>query len=436
MNDLAVCNQCILGVGQMNFIPLTDEDIKQMLASVGASSVDDLLTAMKPKLGRKLNLPDALSEMELVAHMKGVSEKNSPLKCFRGAGAYSHYSPSTVNQLILRGEFFTAYTPYQPEISQGTLQAIYEFQTLISQLTGMDAANASMYDCATAIAESIIISRAANGRKGIFLAGELNPQYRATIETYAAAGNFEFSQKIDAGTACVVVQNPDFHGNILDLSAIEKEAHAAGALLVVAVSDPTSLALIKPPGEFNADIVVGELQPFGNSMSFGGPGGGFMAIKTEYVKKMPGRLCGMSVDNRGQRAFVLTLQAREQHIKREKATSNLCTNQGLNSLVAVIYLSLLGPKGLRQAAALSYKRAHTLQKALAGMGFKLENTHPYYNEFVVSSPASVQKLNGALLEKGMLGGADLGNGKWLLCCTELVSEKDLQKFLETVKTCL
>jgi glycine dehydrogenase subunit 1 len=293
-----------------------------------------------------------------------------------------------------------------------------------------------MYDCATALAEGVIISRAANGRKGIAIWGEVNPEYKATLRTYADAGDFVFTEKIDAGTACVVVQYPDYHGNITDLAAVEKEAHAAGALLVVAVSDPSSLALLKPPGEFNADIVVGELQPFGNSMSFGGPGGGFMAIKNEFVKRMPGRLCGMSLDTRGQRAFILTLQAREQHIKREKATSNLCTNQGLNSLVAVIYLSLMGPKGLRQAASLSYKRAHTLQKKLEGLGFKLQNAQPFYNEFAVSSSVGIEKLNKALLEKGMLGGADLGNGKWLLCCTELISEKDIEKFVDTVKTCL
>lgn len=420
----------------MNFIPLTEEDKKLMLASIGAASMEDLLSDMKPKLGRKLGLPEAMSELELVQHMKSLSEKNSLLACFRGAGAYHHYSPSTVNQLILRGEFFTAYTPYQPEVSQGTLQAIYEFQTMMCQLTGMEVANASMYDCATALAEAVIISKAANGRRGIFIAGEINPQYRTTLETYAAAGNMEFSNAIGQGTSCVIVQNPDYHGNILDLSAIEKEAHAAGALFVVAVSDSTCLALLKPPGEYNADIVVGELQPFGNAMSFGGPCGGFMAIKNEFVRRMPGRLCGMSVDTRGQRAFILTLQAREQHIKRDKATSNLCTNQGLNSLVAVIYLALLGPKGLRQAAALSYKRAHELQKKLASIGFALVNKQPFYNEFVVASPADIGKLNDALLQKGMLGGMDLGGGKWLLCCTEMVGEKDISKFIAVVKTCL
>ncbi|MBM3229025.1 glycine dehydrogenase, partial [Candidatus Parvarchaeota archaeon] len=262
----------------MNFVPLTDSDKQQMLLRIGAPSAEQLLSDMQPKLERPLALPPALSEMEVSNLVRSISEKNRVLKCFRGAGSYAHYVPSTVGQLLLRGEFFTAYTPYQPEVSQGTLQAIYEFQTLICQLTCMEAANASMYDCATAIADAVIIARAANGRKEIFVAGKLNPQYRATLDTYAAAGNFEFSQTVGQNTTCVVVQNPDYHGNILDLAPLEKQAHEAGALLIVAVPDPTCLAVMRPPGEFGADIVVGELQALGNGMNFGGPTGGFMAI--------------------------------------------------------------------------------------------------------------------------------------------------------------
>lgn len=422
----------------MNFIPLTEADEKEMLARIGVSNIEDLFTAMKPKLGRPLNLPPALSELELVQHVQKLSEKNKLLKNFRGAGSYHHYIPSAVNHMLLRGEFFTAYTPYQPEVSQGTLQAIYEFQTLICQLTGMDVANASMYDCATAIAEAAILSRAVNERREIVVVGELNPQYKTTLQTYADACNFTISQSQKPGpeTTCVVIQNPDYHGSISELSMFEKQTHEAGALFVVVVSDPTSLALLKPPGEFNADVVVGELQSFGNSMSFGGPGGGFMAVKNEYVKKIPGRLCGMSVDTRGQKAFILTLQAREQHIKREKATSNICSNQGLNALAAVIYLSLLGPKGLGQVAALSFKRAHELQKKLVGMGFKLENKHQFYNEFLVETPIPVKVLNSKLQENGFLGGVEISENKWLLCCTEMLGEKDLDQFVNVVKSCL
>ncbi|MFH1520703.1 MAG: aminomethyl-transferring glycine dehydrogenase subunit GcvPA [Candidatus Micrarchaeota archaeon] len=422
----------------MNFIPQTDDDRKQMLARIGVSSLDELVAAMKPKLGRELNLPKALSELELTKHVKFLADKNVILKNFRGAGAYHHYIPSAVNHMLLRGEFFTAYTPYQPEVSQGTLQAIYEFQTMISQLTGMDAANASMYDCATAIAEAAILSRAANGRKEIVLVGEINPQYKTTLETYAKAGDFGIkygTNDISQETSCVVVQNPDYHGSVQDLSELEKKTHAAGALFVVVISDPTSLAVLKPPGEFNADVVVGELQAFGNPMSFGGPTGGFMAVKTEFVKKIPGRLCGMSVDTRGQKAFILTLQAREQHIKRERATSNICSNQGLNALAAVIYLSLLGSTGLRQVAGLSCKQAHELQRQLIGIGFAPENQQ-FYNEFVVTSPVDVKKLNDTLLENGFLGGVDLGNNRWLLCCTEMLSQDDLTEFLNVVKSCL
>lgn len=420
----------------MNFIPVTEEEKKQMLSAIGVASVDDLVASMKPKIGRPLNLPAPMSELELAEHMKKMSEKNNVLRYFRGSGAYNHYVPAAVKHLMMRGEFFTAYTPYQPEISQGTLQAIYEFQTLMCQLTGMDAANASMYDCATALAEAAMLSRTVNSRSEIVVAGEMNPLYYSTLKTYADAFNFKITEKIGEQTACVMVQNPDYYGNIVDLAKHEKEAHAAGALLVVAVSDPTSLALIKPPSEYNADVVVGELQSFGNALNFGGPGGGFMAVKNDYVKKIPGRLSGMSVDTRGQRAFVLTLQAREQHIKRERATSNICTNQGLNSLAAAISLSLLGASGLRKVASLSYKRAHELQARLSEIGFRLENTRPFYNEFLVTTPVEVKKLNDALLKNNMLGGIEISNSKWLLCCTEMNSEQDVQEFVRVVKTCL
>ncbi|MEM4389097.1 MAG: aminomethyl-transferring glycine dehydrogenase subunit GcvPA [Candidatus Micrarchaeia archaeon] len=418
----------------MNFIPLTEEDKRAMLAAIGVASVEELIerAALAPRLNRPLNLPQPMSEMELADHMQRLSEKNRLLRIFRGAGAYNHYIPSVVNHLLLRGEFYTAYTPYQPEVSQGTLQAIYEFQTLVCLLTSMDVANAGLYETGSALAEAFFLSRSQTGRREVFVANPLNPEYEKTLRTYARSCGFRIGKGISEKTACAIVQNPNYFGCIEKVDEFAEAAHAAGALLVVAVSDPTSLALLKPPGECGADIVVGDLQAFGNSLSFGGPYGAFMAVRNEHVKKMPGRLVGMTVDTRGQKGFILTLQAREQHIRREKATSNICTNHALNTLAATIYLALMGRSGLRRVAALSFKRAHELQQKLAPLGFALLHDKPFYNEFAVSTPISAKKLNRALLKKDILGGLPLGRRGWLLCATEMTTGEDIEEFVAVV----
>lgn len=417
----------------MDYILLTGQDKREMLDMLGIKNTDELFKGVEPRLNRALQLPPPLSEMELKQQLVSLAQKNKILKPFRGAGSYFHYSPSAINHLILRGEFYTAYTPYQPEVSQGTLQMIYEFQTLICQLTGMDVANASMYDGATALAEAMHLARSINGKNEIFIANPLNPLYAEVLKTYAHAEDFTLAKEISGNTACLIVQQPNYHGHIEDLVSYAKKAHDIGALFVVSISDPTSLALIKPPGEYGADVVVGDLQALGNGMNYGGPTGGFMAVKQDYVKRIPGRLCGLTVDSRGQQGFVLTLQAREQHIRREKATSNICTNQSLNALVSTIYLALLGKTGLRRVASISYARAHALHDELVALGFGQVGDKPFYNEFVVKSPVPVAKLNEALEHAGFLGGVELPDNQWLLCCTEMNSEEDMERFVKTIR---
>ena len=371
----------------------------------------------------------------MVKPVSEIAEKNSVLKSFRGAGCYDHYVPRAVNHLLLRGEFYTAYTPYQPEVSQGTLQAIYEFQTMVCALTGMEVANASMYDGASAVAESILLAKGETNRNNIYIHG-INLECEQVVRTYGEANGFEISNSIDQNTACILLQNPTFSGNVENVKEWAEKAHRVGALLIVYVSDPTCLAILEAPGTLGADVVVGELQSFGNSMSFGGPWGGFLAVTKTYMKKIPGRLCGRTVDTRGNEGFVLTLQAREQHIRREKATSNICTNQALNALAATIYLSLLGGKGLRNVALLSYKRAHTLQEKLSKIGFGLVNKKPFYNEFTVKSPVQIKKLNEHLALHGFLGGLEVGESHWLLACTEKNSEEDIDRFVSVVEEVL
>lgn len=417
----------------MNYILLTEQDKKEMLRTIGLKDIDDLFKGVEPKLNRELKLPKPMTEMEVKQLVTRLAEKNCVLKPFRGAGSYTHYVPSVVNHILLRGEFYTAYTPYQPEVSQGTLQAIYEFQTFLCQLTEMDVANASMYDGATALAEAMLLSRAVNGRNEVFVANTTNPLYEKVLKTYADATDLKLTKEISENTACVIVQYPDYYGNIEQLEQYAKQAHDKGALFVVLITDPTSLAILKPPGAYSADVVVGDLQALGNGVNYGGPTGGFMTIKKDYVKKLPGRLSGLTKDSRGEEGFILTLQAREQHIRREKATSNICTNQALNALASTVYLALLGKSGLQRVAKLSYARAHTLQKKLEELGFKLVNDKPFYNEFTVKSPASIAKLNEALENAGFLGGSELPNQHWLLCCTEMNSEEDIEQFVKIVK---
>jgi glycine dehydrogenase subunit 1 len=436
------------------FTPHTQQERDDMLHAVGAKHIEDLFEAIpKAHLFPKLNLPPSMTEMEVMAQLQDLANANESTRemaCFLGAGAYNHYIPAAVDSLLRRGEFFTAYTPYQPEISQGTLQAIFEFQSLISSLTGMEAANASHYDGATATAEAGILAyHHFRGKKTRFVVSPaVHPHYRATLRTYFAgykdfqiigdeknAGQMttsDLTALIDKNTAMVLVQYPDFFGRIVDYSSLADAAHAAGALFVVA-ANPIALGLLKPPGTFGADIVVGEGQPLGIPLSYGGPYLGFFTTKMDYIRKIAGRVVGESVDGAGNRGYVLTLTAREQHIRREKATSNICTNQGLMALAATIYMSLLGKNGIKKVAELCYHKAHyAAEKINAIPGFSVKfNNSPFFHEFVVKTTRPVQDINMHLLEHHILGGLDLGEyyedlkNHMLIAVTEMNSKDDI-----------
>src|SRR5919108_1438286 len=416
----------------MDYIPATERDVQEMLNLVGVGSINDLVREFIPAFTGRLNLPQPKSELELMNHMKGLAHTNKVLRCFVGAGAYNHYIPSAVGHLLARGDLFTGYTPYQAEISQGTLQAIYEFQSFICLLTGMDVANASLYEGASALAEAALLSCSYTGRDRIFVKEGLHPQYLEVLQTYSEGAELILTDKIDNNTACVIAQNPDFYGTVENLHYLAERAHRVGALFTTCIVEPTSLAILRPPSEYGADIVAGEGQSFGIPLSFGGPYLGFIAVKDFLLKKLPGRICGMTSDSRGNRGFVLTFQAREQHIRRERATSNITTNQALMALAATIYLALMGRSGLTKIAKLSYARAHLLNRKLEKVNFRNLNRKPFYNEFVVKAPSSAEELASRLLKKGIVGGLNLGEDNLLICCTEMNSLRDIDDFVSTV----
>jgi glycine dehydrogenase subunit 1 len=436
------------------FIPHTDAERKEMLRTIGVNQLEELFTDV-PAAVRfpKLNIPPALTEMEAIGDVQGLANANDSVRelaCFLGAGAYNHYIPAAVDAIIRRGEFLTAYTPYQPEVSQGTLQGIFEFQSMICALTGMDASNASHYDGATATAEAAILAyhHFREKRKKFVVSQALHPDYRGVLKTYMSgyegihvvgdesdadpmSGPERLISLIDANTALVVVQYPDFLGRIFDYTALAQAAHAQGTLLCVAVN-PTALGLLKPPSEFGADIVVGEGQPLGIPLSFGGPYLGIFATKKEYVRKIAGRLVGESMDAQGRRGYVLTLTAREQHIRREKATSNICTNQGLMAMAATAYLSLAGKQGLRQVANLCYQKAHYAAHKISQIpGYKVCLPEHFFHEFVVCCDQPVDAINTHLLDHGILGGFDLGQvypslkNYMLIAVTEMNSREEI-----------
>lgn len=418
----------------MNYIPATEKDKREMLKQIGVNTIDDLMADLKPAFGENLDLSESLSELQLAEHMKKLSLNNKIMRYFIGAGAYNHYVPSAVNHLIMRGEFLTGYTPYQAEINQGTLHAIYEFQSFICLLTGMDVANASMYDGSSALAEAVLLSASYTGRNRVFVNEGLNPQYLQVLKSYCEGAGLKLVNKIDEETACVVAQNPDFYGNIENLGRLSDQAHKADALSITCVVEPTSLAIIEPPGNYGADIVVGEGQSFGIPINFGGPYLGFLGVKRFLLKKIPGRICGVTRDSMGKRGFVLTLQAREQHIRRERASSNITTNVELMAVAATIYLALMGRRGLGNVAKLSYKNAHSLHDKLVGMGFKALNDKPFYNEFLIEAPAGTsKKILSNLLSHGIIGGLDLGNDKILICCTEMNTVQDIADYVSVIK---
>lgn len=442
------------------FIPHTDADRAAMLQAIGIDTLEDLFVDVPARFRfPTLKLPPAQTEMEIAAELQEMSLANEnvhDLTCFLGAGAYNHYVPAAVDAILRRGEFLTAYTPYQPELSQGTLQAIFEYQSNVAALTGMEVSNASHYDGATAVAEAVNMAYAnfRGKRNKVILSPALHPHYRQTVRTYTegspvllqgderssdlAASPESLIPLFDAETALVVVQYPDFFGRIYDYTKLAEAAHANGALIAIS-ANPIALGLLKSPGEMNADIVTGEGQPLGIPLSYGGPYLGLFATRKEYVRKMAGRLAGETVDNRGQRAYVLTLTAREQHIRREKATSNICTNQGLMALAATVYMSLLGKNGLRQVAELCYHRAHYAAERIAGLpGYSLWSQNPFFNEFVIRGPATAVEINDVLLDHDILGGYNLSQDypelsrHMLIAVTEMNTRQQIDMLVEAL----
>lgn len=409
----------------MRYLPLTPDDRQAMLAKIGVRHIDDLFKDVpNAVLNPEIDLPRHKAEMEVERHLSRMAAKNTAagsVPFFVGAGAYKHHVPASVDHLIQRGEFLTAYTPYQPEIAQGTLQYIFEFQTQVAQLTGMDVANASMYDGSTACAEAVLMARRVTRRNKAILAGSLHAHYRAVVETTTqytedvivaqtpnpADPEAELKAVIDAiddETSCVVVQNPGVFGHVLDLRPVAEAAHAKKALLIVVVTEVMSLGLIQSPGEMGADIVVGECQSIGNGLNFGGPYVGLFATNQKYVRQMPGRLCGETVDADGKRGFVLTLSTREQHIRREKATSNICTNAGLCALAFTIHMTLLGEKGLRGVARVNHKNAIALKAAMGSVAGVEVLTNAFFNEIAVKLPKAAAEVVDQLAERGVLAG--------------------------------
>jgi len=438
----------------MRYLPLTDSDRRDMLAAIGAPSIDALFADVSPAARRDglVDLPLAAGELDVERRISAMAAKNiaaGSVPFFIGGGVYRHHVPAAVDHLIQRGEFLTSYTPYQPEISQGTLQYLFEFQTQVALLTGMDVANASLYDGATACAEAVAMANRVTRRNKAVLSGGLHPHYRSVCETYAKfAGNLLAAQDpapgggedlaalLDGDTACVVVQNPDFYGEIRDYSALARLCHDRGALLVVVVTEILSLGAIKPPGEMDADIVAAEGQSFGNALNFGGPHVGLFATREKLVRQMPGRLVGQTADAEGRRGWVLTLSTREQHIRREKATSNICTNAGLCALAFTIHLSLLGESGLTGLARLNHAAAAIAAERLSAVpGVRLVNSS-FFNEFAVRLPKPAAPVVEALAGKGILAGVPVSRfypergdlaDLLLVAATETVTSDDIDR---------
>jgi glycine dehydrogenase subunit 1 len=413
-----------------NFLVHNEQTTRQMCDDIGINSVEDLFNQIPQDVRMKdLNLPFALSELEAQKVVKALANENtSDYAIFAGGGIYNKFVPACISQVAGRFEFNTAYTPYQPEISQGTLQVMYEFQTMISRLTGMDIANATVYDAGTACAEAILMACRISKKYKVCVLNSLNPEYIKIIKTYTYSQNIEvnFTDEIPAETkdyACVLVQVPDYYGEI------NQPSKALDCLLVVCC-DVSSLAILKPPAEYGADIVVGDIQTLGIPMNFGGPTAGFMACKEKFMRQMPGRLAGRTVDKDGKQAFCLTIQTREQHIKREKATSNICSNQALIGLCATLYLSVMGEKGFTQASLLSYKYAHLLSEKLATKGIKTL-TKNFFNEFVIEVENS-DKFLSKLKSNKILGGIKLDDKKILIATTEMNSEEEINKYVSLV----
>ncbi len=440
----------------MPYIPHSEADREQMLATIGVKTIDELFREIPENLRVKpgaLNLPSALDEHRLFAHLAEISKKNINLQdvtCFLGAGIYDRYIPATVGAVISRGEFLTAYTPYQPELSQGYLQTIYEFQTMIAELYGMEIANASMYDGSTSMAEAAILAHGLNGRTKIVVSEAVHPHYRQVLDTYCwsmtltvdtiqtANGATQDFSKVDQDAACVIVQYPNFFGTIEDLAAARKAATDAGAMFIV-VADPVACALLKPPGEFGADIVVGEGQPMGVAMGLGGPMVGLFACKQELIRRIPGRIVGRTEDHHGTPGYVMTLRTREQDIRREKATSNICTNEALMALAATVYMEALGKNGMTQVAKGTVRNTQYAMKILALAGAKVKFTGKVFGEFVIELPKSAEPVRDALLKQGILAGLPLGtyypgmDNCLLVAVTEIRTKAEIDRFAQELR---
>lgn len=439
------------------YLPMTEQDKKEMLEAIGIEAVDELFSDIPEEVryNGRLNIKEAKSESALTKELFKLANQNVNLKThasFLGAGVYDHYIPSIVDHVISRSEFYTAYTPYQPEISQGELQAIFEFQTMICELTGMDVANSSMYDGGTALAEAAMLACGQTRRKTILISEAVHPEYREVVKTYArgqrhqvveiplnngVTSTEQLKELMSNDVAAVIIQYPNFFGRIEPLKDFAAIAHEYKSLFVVSCN-PVALGILTPPGNLGADIVTGDAQPFGIPTSFGGPHCGFFAVSKKLMRKIPGRLVGQTVDEDGRRGFVLTLQAREQHIRREKATSNICSNQALNALAASVAMSALGKKGIREMAVKNVQKANYAKKQFKEKGFDIVYDGPIFNEFVLKVDKPISQLSQHLLEKGFIAGYDLGkldeklHGHMLVCVTEVRTKEEIDQFVEEV----
>lgn len=436
------------------YLPMTEQDQQQMLAAIGVSSVDDLFSDIpqRVRFQGEYNIKKAASEPQLLKELNNMAAKNAHLKdyaSFLGAGVYDHYMPVIVDHVISRSEFYTAYTPYQPEISQGELQAIFEFQTMICELTGMDVANSSMYDGGTALAEAAMLSAGQTKKKKVLVSAAVHPESKDVLKTYAKGQYIEvveipaadgvtdmiaLEKEMGSDVAAVIVQYPNFYGQIEPLKEIEEMTHQEKCMFVVS-SNPLSLGLLTPPGEFGADIVIGDAQPFGIPSQFGGPHCGYFATTSKLMRKIPGRLVGQTVDENGKRGFVLTLQAREQHIRRDKATSNICSNQALNALAASVAMTALGKQGVKEMALQNLSKTHYAYEALKAKGVNVAYEGPFFNELVVKLPVSVTEANSQLLASKIIGGYDLSRDNqalenhMLLAFTELRTKEEIDQLV-------
>lgn len=441
----------------MVYIPNTEEDRRTMLREIGVEKFEELIDNIPKelRLKRKLKIPEGISEFEVLKLMKKISLENTTADdyiSFMGGGAYDHFIPSAVEHIISRPEFYTAYTPYQAEVSQGTLQNIYEYQTMICKLTGMDVSNASLYDGGSSTAEAVLMACSLKDKNKIIVPGSVNPLYQSVIKTYCYGQEIEIielpaengivnpellEKKISEECAGILIQHPNFFGCLEDVFSIEKIVHSVGGMFIVVV-DVISLGILKPPGEYNADIVCGEGQSISSELNFGGPYLGILAVKKSLVRRIPGRLVGKTIDSDGNTGYVMTLQTREQHIRREKATSNICTNQALNALAASVYLTMLGKNGIKEVAYQCLQKSHYLSEKITSIdGYKLRFNHPFFKEFTIETKKNPSEIINALYKKRIFAGIDIGKfgikNSLLITVTEKRTQEEMEFFIDEIK---